>query len=136
MTLDTVLRSAWVESAESFRANLVAIRGAAEFADDTDRLTAARGAAHRLAGSLGMFGLARGSALANELEALLKAPAGCDRSAIVWRADAIGAEIDAHDAGVIGTPAHPGGGGLLRWPVPGAATTPDAATPREGGGGR
>jgi len=136
MTLEAALRSAWVESVGSFRANLVAIRDAAEFPDDADRLTAARGAAHRLAGSLGMFGLDRGSALANELETLLKVPAGPDRSVILWRTDVIGAEIDAHDSGLIGTPAHPGGGGLLRWPVSRATITPDPSPTREGEGGR
>jgi CheY-like chemotaxis protein/HPt (histidine-containing phosphotransfer) domain-containing protein len=72
------LTRVWDESSAAMRQRLEAIdtAGVALLAGSLDegRRAAALAAAHKLAGSLGTFGLPRGSELASELEALLRAP--------------------------------------------------------------
>ena len=68
----------WVESEGVMHARLDAIdaAGAAVLAGslDAERRAAATSGAHKLAGSLGTFGLPQGSDLASELEVMLRAP--------------------------------------------------------------
>jgi HPt (histidine-containing phosphotransfer) domain-containing protein len=110
MSLEAMLRSTWIDSVETFRANVRTIRLAGVPPVDEDRATAARYAAHRLAGSLGMLGLDRGSELANHLEALMRDPAGPDQAHVRRLADAIGKAIEDHDARMTGSPGADAGG--------------------------
>jgi HPt (histidine-containing phosphotransfer) domain-containing protein len=78
--IDPHLRDVWVEFEDLVFQRLQAIRTAAQATergslDRSTRQTAIR-EAHRLAGSLGTFGLAEGTRLAREIESLLERDTG------------------------------------------------------------
>ena len=81
--------AAWVEARPRIMDRLAVLHAAAAAGDDLDIALRrdAEGEAHKLAGSLGMFGSPRGSELAHELEEMLQgdAPIGADFAALVSR---------------------------------------------------
>ncbi|MEY2475451.1 MAG: hypothetical protein QOG87_766 [Actinomycetota bacterium] len=83
--------AAWVEAQPRIMARLAVLQDAAAAVVEGELDDAARreaeGEAHKLAGSLGMFGFPAGSELAHELEVMLdgEAPIGADFAELVAR---------------------------------------------------
>jgi len=99
---DAELRQLWEQSQPLLRERLAALEDAAvailEGSLDADRRLRAQREAHKLAGSLGSFGLHEGSRLARELESMLQGERPVDqRQALVVSEMVLGlaAEIES-----------------------------------------
>ena len=117
--LPVLLARVWAKSEDALRERLDAIdaAGAALLAGplDDERRTAAIAGAHKLRGTLGTFGLPRGSEIAGEVEELLRAPGtpailrlaelAQELRAIVKTGPAAGIETAAEDSPPIDPPA-------------------------------
>ena len=103
----TALDAMWTRFLPEMRARVSVLAGAARaLADGTlngGQLAAAQAAAHKLAGTLGTFGLERGTELARELEGLYSQPYGslgkADAARLAAGADAIAALVAARKTG-------------------------------------
>ncbi|MBT9331366.1 Hpt domain-containing protein [Paracidobacterium acidisoli] len=102
------LQALWEASQATIQERMEALRAAqrrlAAHPSDGEARRSGHGAAHKLAGVLGVFGLPRGSELASEIEARLAGEAAlsvAELSALAERIEALAAAIAARDAQIV-----------------------------------